>query len=40
VEDGPYRFPPNGGRCLEEFLNSAEQDRAKWIIDLYIEIVA
>jgi effector-binding domain-containing protein len=40
VEDSPYRFPPNGGRCLEEFLNPAEQDRAKWIIDLYIEIVA
>ena len=40
VEDSPYRLPPNGGRCLEEFLNPAEQDRSKWVIDLYIEIVA
>jgi effector-binding domain-containing protein len=40
VEDSPYRLPPAGGRCLEEFLNPAEQDRSKWVIDLYIEISA
>jgi DNA gyrase inhibitor GyrI len=40
VEDSPYRLPPNGGRCLEEFLNPAEQERSKWVIDLYTEIVA
>jgi effector-binding domain-containing protein len=40
VEDSPYRLPPNGGRCLEEFLNPAEQDHSKWVIDLYVEIVA
>ncbi len=37
VEDSPYRLPPRG-RCLEEFLNPAEPDRSKWVIDLYIEI--
>ncbi len=40
VEDSPHKFPPGGGRCLEEFVNPTEQDRSKWVIDLYIEIVA
>lgn len=40
VEDSPYKFPPGSGRCLEEFVNPAEPDRSKWVIDLYIEIVA
>jgi DNA gyrase inhibitor GyrI len=40
VEDSPYKFPSSGGRCLEEFVNPAERDRTKWVIDLYVEIVA
>lgn len=40
VEDSPYRVPPHGARCLEEFLDPEEPDSRKWVIDLYMEVAS
>jgi effector-binding domain-containing protein len=39
IDGSPYRRPRGCGRCLEEPLSPGERDTAKWVFDLYAEIV-